>query len=139
MLHLDAARPKRPRDARTTCTVVGCANDTNGRKPYCIDHLEYLPYVKELLAEVARRETPGANDTSGPAEDILDHLEVHGASTIGRIAREVRIPKKRLEPCVAALERAGIVETKQVAARHGHVLHVVSLVSHSREASRAAS
>ncbi|HZU99633.1 MAG TPA: hypothetical protein VFF73_23180 [Planctomycetota bacterium] len=125
MRGMEQVFPKRLREARTSCTVAGCPNDTNGRKPFCIEHLDRLPYVQELLAELSRREV--GIDGAGHAEDVLDHLELHGTATLGRLAREVHVPKKKLETCVAALERAGIVETEQRPARHGHKLQVVKL------------
>ena len=125
MRGLEQVFPKRLREARTACSIAGCANDTNGRKPFCIDHIDRLPYVQGLLAELARREV--GIDGAVHAEDVLDHLELHGTATIGRLAREVHVPKKKLATCVAALEKAGIVETSEVAARHGHKLQVVKL------------
>ena len=31
--------------ARETCMADGCHASTNGGKPYCLDHIEQMPYV----------------------------------------------------------------------------------------------
>lgn len=36
------------------CTECGAR--TWGGKPYCPDHLELMPYVRQLLPQIARRE-----------------------------------------------------------------------------------
>jgi hypothetical protein len=135
---LSGLRPPRLRGVRHACAVSGCANATTAGKPHCIDHLELQPYVKELMAKLARRERPETLDEAGTAEVIVEHLELHGAATLGRLAREVRVQVRRLAPCVAALERAGIVETQRLGSRHGHAVRVVALTRPAHESSRSA-
>src|SRR5437588_695993 len=49
--------PKRSRDAeRAACQVRGCTQTPTGHKPYCIEHLDELPYVQWLKSELARRD-----------------------------------------------------------------------------------
>jgi hypothetical protein len=111
------ADARRPREVTVPCSVMGCPNDTKGRKPYCIAHLDHLPYVKQLKAELARH------------ADLLDHLAANGPATIGRLARVSCVSIAELEPSVADLERAGVVETETVAARHGHTITIVKLAA----------
>ncbi|MBI3723079.1 hypothetical protein HY251_03870, partial [bacterium] len=70
-------------------------------------------------------DVPDASGVVG--EEIVQLLSVHGALPLGRIAREIRISMKRLEPHVAELERAGTVSTETHAARDGKKLRVVAL------------
>ena len=52
VIPIEGPRRKRCDEPRTECSVLGCANATNNRKPYCIDHLDRLPYVQKIKAEL---------------------------------------------------------------------------------------
>ncbi len=122
---LERPRPSRIREDRR-CTVDGCANTTTGRKPYCIDHIDRLPYVRQLTDELARRDSPALRGSAYAAE-VLDQLEQQGRATVGRLAREVGVPLKRLEPCIATLVKAGILRSFTLNARNGRTLRIVEL------------
>src|SRR5690606_15818305 len=50
-------RPQPPEDVRietVKCQTVGCGAPTRHRKPYCPDHVESMPYVQEILAQLDR-------------------------------------------------------------------------------------
>lgn len=54
-----------------TCEHSGCDRITSEHKPYCIDHLSDLPYVKAVQADLARIgevEARGWKDVTGPFE-----------------------------------------------------------------------
>lgn len=40
------------KDAPRDCSVFGCGKRTSAEKPYCINHLDRIPYVHNLLAEL---------------------------------------------------------------------------------------
>src|SRR5690606_30645190 len=50
-------RPQPPEDVRietVKCQTVGCGQPTRHRKPYCPDHVENMPYVQGILAQLDR-------------------------------------------------------------------------------------
>jgi hypothetical protein len=120
-------RRSRDAEARSECLVETCGKPTTGKKPYCLDHLDHLPYVQWLSAEIHRRRSKAGDAGSGTAEDLIEHLAVYGETTVGRLSREVQVPKRSLESCVHKLEREGIVETKTIPCRRGRSLTVVRL------------
>jgi len=131
--------PKRTRDAeRQMCGVRGCKEVPTGRKPYCIDHLDQLPYVQWLLGELHRRDEEADQaakrrpiDPDGPlARDIRGQLALHGTMTFGRLSRELLVSVAEIETYVRALERAGIVETSKLRDRQGRVRPTVALKGH---------
>jgi hypothetical protein len=125
-------------DKRVECTAPGCHQLTTGRKPYCLDHLDNLPYVHWLKTELERRRSGAATGSMDAVADIVEHLEVHGAVTLGALAREVQMPMKRLDSCVAKLQKAGLVEKDTLAKKRGRRVCVVRLVRHAQPAARVA-
>jgi hypothetical protein len=128
--------PKRTRDGeRATCGVHGCRTVPTGHKPYCIDHLDQLPYVQWLKSELARRDEDAVKaarhrpiDPEGPlARDIRGQLALHGTMTFGRLSRELLVSMPEIASYVKALERAGVVETAQLRDRQGRVRPTVAL------------
>jgi hypothetical protein len=120
-------RRRRHESTRGECQFVGCHTPTTGNKAYCLDHLEEIPYVKRLLAELARREQDASRararnevDVEGPsASEILHQLEVHGPLTAGRLAREVELPPNELARFLPALERRGWIAVDVVRDERG--------------------
>jgi hypothetical protein len=41
--------------ASALCRARGCRNTTSDRKPFCIEHIHRLSYVRALSADLARR------------------------------------------------------------------------------------
>lgn len=128
--------PKRTRDGeKQTCGMHGCREVPTGRKPYCIEHLDQLPYVQWLMGELHRREEEADQaakrrpiDPDGPlARDIRGQLALHGTMTFGRLSRELLVSVPEIETYVRALERAGIVETSKLRDRQGRVRPTVAL------------
>ncbi len=66
-LSLEGARPKRCEEPKTSCSVAGCPEPTNGRKPYCLVHLDRLPYVRKIRAELARFQATGIDPAALPS------------------------------------------------------------------------
>jgi len=130
--------------AREVCRVQGCGHVTTERKPYCIDHLDQLPYVRELQAHLASREAEEsaaasrkgwrAVDPSGSrAREIIDQLAVKGAQTPKRLAITVELRPISLENYLGALERAGLVKTLTLGSRRGTPRRVVTLTDEGKK------
>lgn len=131
---------RRPVPAREACHVDGCGRPTTERKPYCIEHIDRLPYVQELQAQLAHRDAEEvaassrrgwrAVDTDGSrAREIIDQLAVRGAQTPKRLAITVEIRPNSLENYLGALERAGLVKTLTLGSRRGTPRRVVTLTN----------
>lgn len=83
------------------CTV--CGGETSGRKPFCVDHLARLPYVQDLLDQIAEMEgeiervrqegKDGADPRGLFAYELMIKLtsDKMGSSTVKKIAREMRM------------------------------------------------
>ncbi len=50
---------RRSRSSVFRCSCVECGRSTYGRKTYCCEHVERMPYVRELMAEIERRGRAG--------------------------------------------------------------------------------
>lgn len=123
---------------RDVCQVLGCGRSTTEHKPFCIDHLERLPYVRDLRGTLHGRESEEleatrakgwrAVDIGGSrAREILDQLAVKGAQSPRRLAITVEVRPAALESYVQALEAAGLVETLLLGSRRGTPRRVVAL------------
>ena len=67
-LSREGAQKKRSEEARTECSVSLCPNATNGRKPYCLEHLDRLPYVQKILTELAHFDVVASDPAVEPPE-----------------------------------------------------------------------
>jgi len=116
---------------RGVCSHPGCRESTTANKPYCLEHIDELPYVKQLLQEIARREaTGGETDPTGPdAADVLRQLDVHGAMTLPRLAREIELPPERLMKLLRALQTAGRVALLELRDDRGKRRRIVQPIS----------
>lgn len=124
--------------------MAGCGRPTTERKPYCIEHLDRLPYVQDLQAELQMREAEElaaagrkgwrAVEIDGSrAREIIDQLAVRGAQTPKRLAITVEIKPSSLENYLAALERAGLVHTLTLGSRRGTPRKVVTLTDDGKK------
>ena len=117
----------------THCEAPRCHASTREGKPYCPEHVELNPYIRELMAQLASREREEANvgklgaravDLEGiTAQEILQHLRVHGSRTLKRLARELNISLKVLQGYTRALERRKLIALTQTD-RGGKILHL---------------
>jgi hypothetical protein len=124
---LEGFTKRRRESQRGECQAKGCLQTTTANKPYCLDHLDELPYVRQLMAEIARREASGGDlDPKGPeADELLLQLSVHGAMTLPRLGREIEIPPERLLRLVRVLEKAGRVRVIELRDERGKRRRVV--------------
>ena len=134
---------RRPVPAREVCRVQGCGHVTTERKPYCIDHLDRLPYVRELQAQLSSRDAEevaatsrkgwrAVDPTGSRAREIIDQLAVKGAQTPKRLAITVELRPNSLENYLGALERAGLVKTLTLGSRRGTPRKVVTLTDEGK-------
>jgi hypothetical protein len=126
------------RGVRQDCAAAGCSHATTGRKPYCVEHLERLPYVRALVAELSCRKAElvvagsdqalQAVDPSSPrAREIVNQIAFHGARSMERLGMDMDIPTHTTESYVRALEQAGVLEVLTLGSRRGSLRRVVAL------------
>lgn len=100
------------------CDVHSCPNTTREGKPYCTDHVDHHPYVQDLLSQLddnetalARARLKGIVDLDSQAvQELLLHLNLHGARTEERLVRELHVDAKALKAILAKLTKAGKVQ-----------------------------
>lgn len=120
MLARTVAPPARPHTPSTrACREEGCEAATREGKPYCPDHVDVHPYVRDLLAALDARQAEeervrvsGASevDLDGiTAREIVLHLSLHGARTIERISRELQIDSDVVAGYVEALNERDLI------------------------------
>ena len=126
------------RGVRQDCAAAGCSLATTGRKLYCVEHLERLPYVRALIAELSCRRAelvvagadaaPRTLDPSSPrAREIVNQIAFHGARSMERLGMDMDIPTLTTESYVRALEQAGVLEVLTLGSRRGSLRRVVAL------------
>jgi hypothetical protein len=122
------------RDTRH-CEEFGCKKATTGRKPFCVEHVERLPYVQELQDRILDRQdeweqvrSRGARavDPSGlTALEIHQYVRVHGPCTIKRLAKDLSLSRSLLESYVRVLSSRRLLRVTENK-RHVPVLHYVA-------------
>ena len=128
------------------CSFRGCASGKRPteRKPFCIDHLAELPYVKELRAHlagmegealVAQRQGSRAVDTKGArAQEILELLS-RGAMSPKRlriVIGDPSLPERAVDYYLRALRLAGLVDVMTLGSIRGTPRTVVDLTPAGR-------
>ena len=132
---LDRARVG-ARDERRACGVEACGQATADQKLFCVDHLQKLPYVRALTAELSRRmaevtaaakrgQTPVRS--SSVTHDVAVQVALHGALTVGRLGIAAQIPTRAVESYVRALERDGVVSVLMLGSPRGRLRRIVTL------------
>jgi predicted transcriptional regulator len=100
------------------CDVPGCPHSTREGKPYCTDHVDHHPYVQDLISQLDENEVAlerarnkGKVDLTGQAvRELILHLNLHGARTEERLARELQLDTKALQAILRALIKAGTIQ-----------------------------
>ena len=102
-----------------SCKAPGCHATTREGKPYCPEHVEFHPYVQEILEILDRREEeeqlvrkrgPSAVDPEGlTAKELMLHLSLHGSRTVERLSREFQLDATVMGNYVRALRNRGLV------------------------------
>lgn len=106
------------RDTRH-CELDGCVRATTGRKPFCSNHLEEMPYVRGVQERILARRTEWdavekrgvrAVDLEGTtALEILEYSRVHGPCTVRRLAKDLSMERSLLDPYVASLRKHRLI------------------------------
>lgn len=115
----DLLAPK-GRNQNRACDAPGCVERTREGKPYCPDHVDYHPYVQELISRLAERDAQdeavqkrGARavdmEASLTVQEIILHLELHGPRTEERLVREVNLDARTLNGYLRALAKRKII------------------------------
>jgi hypothetical protein len=131
LTHIEGKTRRRRESQRADCSYAGCAQTTTGNKPFCLEHLEELPYVRRLIEEITRREARGSDaDPDGPdASDVLKQLDVHGAMTLPRLSREIELVPERLLKLIRALQSVGRVRLIELRDERGKRRRIVQPVT----------
>jgi len=127
---IELAQAKRSTGTRF-CEVPACTQTTREGKPFCPDHVDHNPYVQDILEHLAVREdeedrakreairlrgNPRSKlrdfaDLDGPtAKMLIQYLEIHGAKTMERLARDLQLDDDVLNMFVRALVNANRVD-----------------------------
>jgi len=101
------------------CKEESCRQSTNGSKDFCTDHLEYHPYVRNLLErinarkkedeEVRRRGSRSVNMEGISVKEILLHLRLYGPRTAERLTRETQLDQVIMYNYLVRLSLEGII------------------------------
>lgn len=133
---LQMEAPSRSQSTKGTCNVLGCKQITSDRKPYCIEHIDRLGYVKSVSIAISEKiqEMHYAKkhskriDVSGIAsQEILEMLRYKGILNIKKLSSLVEIEFKALENYLAKLEKAGLVTISCIGTLRGGTRRIVSL------------
>lgn len=116
---LDVLAPIKGRTQTRHCDVPHCTETTRDGKPFCPDHVDQHPYVRDLLDRLAERDDQdekvskrghrAVDMDSITVREILLHLELHGARTLERLVRELNLDEAVLNPYLRALAKRGLV------------------------------
>lgn len=138
-----AGRARQPQ-ARQHCLAAGCGKPTTERKPYCMAHLDHLPYVRELQAHLAGLEgeaivaaqSARKIDIDGlRARDIIEVLAHHGAMSPKRLRIVLSDPSlsdSAVHGYLVALERAGLLKVLTLGSIRGTPRKVVTITAAGR-------
>ncbi len=124
----------------SVCAVLACPNATSEGKPYCMAHLDRLPYVKRVKTELAQRDAEAAaalsrkrwrelDPTGSRAGELLEELALGGAQTVERLAVKLQIPVRAVLGYARSLEHAGLVRTIQLATERRGIRRVLTRTS----------
>jgi len=111
------------------CFANGCDERTRDGKPYCPEHVEHHPYVRELQAALSQqrgeidrveRRGAGAVDPGGlTATEMLLQLRLYGDRTVERLSRDLQLPVEVVAAYARGLARQGRVSLSHT--RRGHL------------------
>lgn len=100
-----------------TCGAAGCEKTTREQKPFCPDHVDQNPYVREIMGALSesdaerksvKKKGPKAVHLGGiVVNEIILHLELHGRRTVERLAKELQVDIKTLNPYLTRLKKEG--------------------------------
>lgn len=127
----------------TECRV--CKTRTTEGKPYCIEHLDNLPYAAKLMAERQERDDEEAvamgswrkvDTKSSRSQEILCQVAHGGAMTPARLAIKLEVQKKAMWGYCMALQNVGLVQILKLGSRRGTPRMVVDLTDSGKSEAR---
>lgn len=127
------ARSRRPPVYRV-CQAAGCAEVTKEEKPYCVEHLDELPYVQEVKARIAARYAEasealrtGRFELKAPrVREVVSHL-TKKAIPLRRLRIELDMPRAVAGFYVEGLLRHGMIKVMVLGSRRGIAREVIDL------------
>lgn len=110
-----------------------CKQPTSGKKPYCIDHIENIPRVKELLSSLSQKEKEerlvlkkglsAIKEDSLVLSEIIDILNL-GNKTAGALAKEISLKESLVRIYIKYLSNKNIIRVQPAAG--GDILHLLA-------------
>ena len=101
------------------CKVSACQEATREGKTFCTEHIEFQPYIQNLVKRMANRvqEDEGVRTEGSKAvnldgitvKEILLHLRQGGTRTEERLEREVQLDKVIIHNYLVKLSMEGVV------------------------------
>lgn len=133
MRTVEVVEPRRRRtpSGLSSCSVFGCTVHATNGKPFCIEHLDRLPYAASVSAAATQREREVEDAARGiapadaaVAQDVHEWLLEHPLAPPGDMAHAIGVSLAVAERFLEALERAGRVERVELPDRNrlGHTV-----------------
>lgn len=102
-----------------TCKVTACQEATREGKIFCTDHIEFQPYVRDLIQRMTARDqedvsvleegSSAVNLQGITVKEILLHLRQSGSRTEERLEREVQLDRAIIHNYLVRLSMEGII------------------------------
>jgi len=102
------------------CKVEDCSEITKDGKDFCPDHVEFHPYVRDLLTRIKDRESEdekvrrtgsGSVNMAGiTVQEILLQLRQNGARTEERLTRDIQLDKVIIHSYLIRLSNEGVIK-----------------------------
>lgn len=94
-----------------------CTGKTVGNKPYCLDHVNLMPYAAKIQARETEREREITKKGGPPingfvSQDLLGAIKLN-QSSIPALARDLRVPHKVVGKLVEKLVKVGLVTIRR--------------------------
>lgn len=123
---------------RNLCKIRDCPNDTSEKKPYCLEHLDRLPYVMRLEAELKakEKEIAKAGTKNGwrhvksnglVCQEIVELLKNKGAMSPAQLAKSIEIKISSVTNYLTHLEKKKTLKVLTLGSRRGTSRKVVAL------------
>ena len=130
--------PKERSGPLSECRVRGCPKIPSERKPYCLEHLDQLPYTQQLQANLQTQETELSRaprnakiiDLRGViAQEILSELGKKPL-TQAKLGQTMQINKPAIAAYVRRLKNAGIIKEVTTVGKKGRItVHLMPVSS----------
>ena len=99
------------------CEIKGCTGRTVGNKPYCLEHVQLMPYAAKIQDREEAREREIESKSGAPidgfvAQDLMGAIKLN-QSSIPALARDLRVPHDVVEALVHHLVKAKLVTIRR--------------------------